>query len=111
MMGHLRAISMLLSTHSSFPSPAERGSHPALPEGRPPLVKCINLTGASRLGFGSKFAKDWLQIIPPDIPSVKFMPVKEKVVFAKGSSAYSTKSPPQIFMGNQALVNVLLRDT
>lgn len=65
MMGHLRAVFMLLSTHSSFLSPAERGSHPALPEGRPPLVRCRYLTGCSRLGFRSKFAKGWLQISPP----------------------------------------------
>lgn len=64
-MGHLSAVSVLPSTHSSVLAPAERGSHPALPEGRPPLVRCRYLTGGSSLGFRSKLAKGWLQISPP----------------------------------------------
>lgn len=78
-MGRLSAVSVLPSTHSSVLAPAERGSHPALPEGRPPLVRCRYRTGGSSLGFRSKLAKGWLQISPPnpDIASVKFIPVKK----------------------------------
>lgn len=77
MMRHFSAVSMLLSTHSSFPSPTERGSHPALPEGRLLLGRCRYLIGGSRMIFRSKFSKGWFWIPTPDIPSMKFIPVNK----------------------------------
>lgn len=98
---------------SSFLSPAERGSHPALPEGRPPLVRYRNLFGGSKLRFRSKFAKGWPQI-PSSAPHrysfYEIYPSERKGCICKRLQCLQHKIIASDFYGNQALVNVILRD-
>lgn len=92
MMGHLGGscvFSVLPSTHSSFPSPAEKGSRPALPEGNLPPTRGRCSAGGSGMGFQSTFANGCLQVFPPDIPSMQFIPGEKK----KKKRLYLQKAP------------------